>query len=109
MAVKGQNFKMWQGNHQFIPFVIKDMESLEGSHIKWAVSRTPDGEKLILKDSQVDEMTINGNKVEVLVKPQDTEGLSGGRYHHELYVEDVHGHKNTLAVGLVRLYKTLFD
>ena len=107
MAVKGQNFKLWAGNDREIEFSVEGFTNFIGVEFKWAASRTPNGTPLIEKNSIAGDITIDDNVVTVSIDKEDTAGLSGGRYYHELWSEDASGNISTLAKGYFRLYKSL--
>jgi len=103
MALLDQDFEMWSGDSITLNFVIEDTADLAGSSsIKWAMSRSVRGPKLINKEG-----TYEANVVTIELIPEDTEDIRPSRYYHELEIIDGEGRVSTAAIGSMRIWPTL--
>jgi hypothetical protein len=110
VAYLEQNITMRAGNSREIEFTIEDITSLGASTIKWGLSKGAYADKLVEKTNALaTEISVSGLVVTVHLDPADTADFPGGRYYHELWAEDTSGYEDTLAVGQVRIYPSLFD
>jgi len=106
MAVKDQNFEMWAGDYKEITFEVEDVESLEGTTIKWAMAEAPDAEILVQKETP-DGITIDENTFTVKLEAEDTQALKPRNYYHEAEVTDIESHTSTVAVGIIAIRPAL--
>jgi len=105
VALVNQDFEMWAGDDIHLVFTIRGTtgEDLQyASKIKWALSRSVRGPKLIDKEG-----TGIGNQVIIEIASEDTEDLRPGRYYHELEITDFEGRVSTAAIGSARIWPTL--
>ena len=111
MGATNQNFTTWKGNYRIINFYITDVSTVTGGTAEWAMSLSPTGTTLILKQSDVGNtgvsgITLSGKYVTVTLNPSDTNdasAIAAGNYYHELRLVDVVGQPTTPAIGTVTL------
>ena len=108
MAATGQDFKMISGDTHKLVFTValegKDA-TLQGVTLRWGMGS---GSKRVVKTTS-NGITITGpNTCEVLLRPEDTEALSGA-YRHELEMVDQDGNVVTLAMGGVIITQDLLE
>ena len=110
MAYLEQNLTMRAGNDREIEFTVEDILALTGTTLKWGLSKGAHTAKLVEKTNALAaEISNVGLVVTVHLLSADTADLPGGRYYHELWAEDTTGYEDTLAVGQVRIYPSLFS
>ena len=109
MAATGQDFRMISGDTHKLVFEIqfeREDATLEGATLRWGMGS---GSKRIVKETGGKGITITGpNICEVLLRPEDTEALSGV-YRHELEMVDQDGNVVTLAMGGVVITQDLLE
>lgn len=102
MAATGQDFKMISGDTHKLVFTVAlegEDATLQGVTLRWGMGS---GSKRVVKTTS-NGITITGpNICEVLLRPEDTEALSGA-YRHELEMVDQDGNVVTLAIGKVQI------
>ena len=109
MAEVEQNIKLRAGNSRTMEFTVSGVTSLTNTTLKWGLSKAPHTAKLVEKTNATSAITYSGLVVTVNLAPADTKDLDPARYYHELWAEDVVGYRDTLAVGQVRIYASLFS
>ncbi len=103
MALRNQDFEIWAGDDKQLVFTIEDVISIAGAQqVKWAMSRSVRGEKLINKEGFAE-----GNKAVIELVSEDTRNIRRGRYYHELEIRDTAGKISTAAIGTVQINPTL--
>lgn len=105
MAKTNQDFEMYQKTDKIIEFTIRDNNNnpkdLTGSRAFWMLSGGLSGNSRIIK-SIGNGITINGNKVSVIIEDIDTADLSG-KFNHELRIIDSNDIDEVVAVGSVTI------
>ena len=109
MAVERQNITMYVDSNQWIEFVVEDVDTLAGAHIRWKMAALgAHALPVITKTSDdVEEIAIVGTRFTVYILPADNAGLSPGRYYHEARITDEHGHSRPVTSGFVLVQDTI--
>lgn len=107
MALKDQNFEVWQGDHKTIQCTVRDVEALPYAQAKWIMAVNVGTAPLINKAG-----TIVDNVITINLLPADTDEIPEdllhpkNNFYHELEVIDNYGNVSTVATGTVRVYPT---
>lgn len=102
MARINQDFDMWQKEDKVIEFTIASKDGsakdLSGGSAVWMVSCSP----AIVKSTSNGGITIDGNKVTVMLADTDTTDIQG-TFYHELRTVDANGNDEVSAIGTVKI------
>ena len=102
-ARTGQDVEVWQGEHIDLRFTVESSETLDLQTAESILWRVDDGEVKTLGDGVT---VIDATTVDVALTAAST-SRRPRRYEHELRVIDVEGRPVTLAVGDMRVHRSL--
>lgn len=102
MAMEGQNFSMYAGDTKYIRFPVNGLTDLTGASVKWGMRSDKQATTSSLIKTTDDDISIVDNEVQILLRPEDTQGLKGTHYH-ECELTDVVGNVSTVLVGTVTI------
>jgi len=102
-ARTGQDVEVWQGEHITLRFTVESSETLDLQTAESILWRVDDGEVKTLVDGVT---VVDATTVDVALTAAST-SRGPRRYKHELRVIDVEGRPVTLAVGDMRVHRSL--
>jgi len=106
VAIQLGRIEMFVDSHKLLEFEVIDLDNLAGASVRWKLSKSVSSEAAIVK-TDIDGISIDGNKFTVTVKPADNKELKPGMYYHEARVTDSEGNTKPVAYGPVVMIDTL--
>lgn len=104
MAVRNQNFELWQGENKELVFTVEDADDLTGATYDWRMAKTVYQPAVVTKTGNV---SAGATTVTVTLEPSDTENLTPTTWQHQLRITDSAGRQNKAAEGTITLHRVI--
>ena len=106
MAIKDQDFEIYQGNNKLLICDVENVADLTGCTITWACAkRTAKTTVVLQKEGTV--LTEYPTKFSVAFVAADTNSISIGEYYYEVKIVDTDNIAVTVATGKMIVLPTL--
>lgn len=107
LGLLNQDFKLYQNSHLDIIFEMQNIDDLTYFCIVWKMYKRGNQIALIEKKTlNENEISIDGNKFTVHIKPTDTELISPETYMHEARITNLDGTTSPVSSGFVNLVRS---
>lgn len=110
LAKTQQDFEMWEGED--IRINIKNVENIQDVNslqsIKWKLLEQPSSPDPLIEKSVDNGISVVDDMIIIIVDGDDTEGLGGGRYYHEIRIVDGDDDVVTITTGTVKINESGF-
>ncbi len=99
MAAIVKNFTLFKNRYNPIQFTVMGVPNLVGWKVRWTLAPLAGESTVIDKDSDVEDVEINGVVVSIDIWPANTSELDTGTYYHELTLIDPDDNERVAAFG----------
>lgn len=110
MAVRNQDFEMWQGEDKRLVFTVEDVDDLTGAAASWRLSHSRGSPAILTKSGagQI-ELDIAAKTFTVILDSADTINQPSRSYFHQLRIVDADDNRNKGAEGQLTLHPSTPD